>query len=300
VVNTGDTSYLPHLESEAIRIIRKAIGSFKKPVMLFSGGKDSMLMMHLAYLAFGELPCPILHVDTGHNFDEVLAYRDKMASKYGAELLVAKVQDYIDGGIIEDEKGEVPSRNRLQSVPLMDTISKMGFDCVFGGGRRDEEKARAKERIFSHRNKEGVWKPENQQPELWDLYNTSHFSGEHFRVFPISNFTELDVWNYIASEKIELPSLYFSHNREVTFRNEMLMAVTPQFPLLEGQEAKNERIRFRTVGDISCTGAVYSDAENIEQVIMEISNSRTSERGTRADDRVKPSAMEDRKKQGYF
>jgi len=268
--------------------------------MLFSGGKDSMLMMHLAYLAFGKMPCPILHVDTGHNFSEVLQFRDDMAKAYQAEMHIAYVQDYIDAGLLEEEAGPNPSRNRLQSVPLMDTIAKMKFDCVFGGGRRDEEKARAKERIFSHRNNAGIWKPENQQPELWDLYNYCHAENEHFRVFPISNFTELDVWQYLANEHIALPNLYFSHEREVVMRNEMLMAVTPQFPLLAGETASKSIIRFRTVGDISCTGAVYSQAGTVAQVIEEITHSRTSERGTRADDKVLPSAMEDRKKQGYF
>ena len=294
---------LDALEAEAVHIIREVAATFERPVLLFSGGKDSAVMLHLAVKAFwpARLPFPVMHVDTGHNFDEVIAYRDRRVAELGATLVVASVQASIDAGRVAEETGPRASRNRLQSVTLLDAIAEHRFDAVFGGGRRDEDKARAKERVFSFRDEFGQWDPKNQRPELWNLYNGRHRTGEHIRVFPLSNWTELDVWSYIAREGIELPSIYFAHRRAVFRRDGMLLAVSPYVTLLPDEEPEELMVRFRTVGDATCTGAVESTAATIEEVIAEVAASRVTERGaTRADDRFTEAAMEDRKKEGYF
>ncbi len=294
-------THLAALEGEAIHIIREAVGELERPVLLFSGGKDSVVMLHLASKAFwpGRLPFPLLHVDTGHNFPEVLAYRDTVVDKLGVSLVVAKVQDYIDDGRLQERPDG--TRNPLQTQPLLDAIAENRFDAVFGGGRRDEEKARAKERVVSLRDEFGQWDPRNQRPELWNLYNPRHRPGEHVRVFPLSNWTELDVWNYIAAEHIELPSLYFAHDREVFERNGMLLPVSPVTEPRPGEDVRVRHVRYRTIGDMSCTGAVESDASTIGEVLLEVAATRITERGaTRADDKLSEAAMEDRKKEGYF
>ncbi|HSN11514.1 MAG TPA: sulfate adenylyltransferase subunit CysD [Propionibacteriaceae bacterium] len=292
---------LGELESEAIHIIREAVGELERPVLLFSGGKDSVVMLHLALKAFwpGPLPFPLLHVDTGHNFPEVLAYRDAIVEKYKLRLIVASVQDYLDDGrLLERADG---TRNPLQTQPLLDAIAAGRFDAVFGGGRRDEEKARAKERVVSLRDEFGQWDPRNQRPELWNLYNPRHRPGEHVRVFPLSNWTELDVWRYIEREEIQLPSLYFSHPRDVFHRDGMWLAVGPHSSPRSSEVPVSKVVRYRTVGDMSCTGAVESDASTITDILVEVATTRISERGaTRADDRLTETAMEDRKKEGYF
>jgi sulfate adenylyltransferase subunit 2 len=293
---------LDTLEAESIFIIREVAAEFEHPVMLFSGGKDSVLMLQLARKAFAPapVPFPILHVDTGHNFPEVIAFRDKVVEQYGLRLEVASVQDLIDDGIIKVGH-ELESRNRHQTRALLDAIKGGGFDAVFGGGRRDEDKARAKERVLSFRDKFGQWDPKNQRPELWRLYNGRHRKGEHIRVFPISDWTELDVWRYLAREEIELPPIYFAHEREVVDNEGLLMAVNEFFPLPEGAEAHTEMVRYRTVGDATLTGAVSSQATDYASVIEETSVSRITERGaTRGDDRFSEAAMEDRKREGYF
>jgi sulfate adenylyltransferase subunit 2 len=294
-------NHLDLLEAEAIHIIREAVAELERPVLLFSGGKDSVVLLHLAEKAFwpGPVPFPLLHVDTGHNFPEVLAYRDAVAARLGLRLLVASVQDYIDDGrLLERPDG---TRNPLQTQPLLDAIAEYRFDAVFGGGRRDEEKARAKERVVSLRDEFGQWDPRNQRPELWDLYNPRHRPGEHVRVFPISNWTELDVWHYIAAENIELPSLYYAHDREVFDRDGMWLAVGPHSQPKEKDLVLKLQVRYRTVGDMSCTGAVESDAGDVKAVLAEVAATRVTERGaTRADDRMTEAAMEDRKKEGYF
>ena len=296
-------SSLDALEAEAVHIIREVAATFERPVLLFSGGKDSAVMLHLAVKAFwpARLPFPVMHVDTGHNFDEVIDYRDRRVAELGATLVVASVQASIDAGRVTEETGPRASRNRLQSVTLLDAITEHRFDAVFGGGRRDEDKARAKERVFSFRDEFGQWDPKNQRPELWNLYNGRHRPGEHIRVFPLSNWTELDVWSYIAREGIELPSIYFAHRRAVFRRDGMLLAVSPYVTLLPDEEPEELMVRFRTVGDATCTGAVESTAATVEEVIAEVAASRITERGaTRADDRFTEAAMEDRKKEGYF
>ena len=292
---------LDALESEGIHIIREVVAEFERPVLLFSGGKDSVVMLHLAAKAFwpGPVPFALLHVDTGHNFPEVLAFRDAVVERLGARLHVASVQDYLDDGRLRERADG--TRNPLQTQPLLDAIAEHRFDSVFGGGRRDEEKARAKERIFSLRDEFGQWDPRNQRPELWNLYNGRHRPGEHVRVFPLSNWTELDVWRYIARERIELPSLYYAHDREVFERDGMLLAVTPVSLPRETEPVKTVQVRYRTVGDMSCTGAVESDALTVADVVVEVAATRITERGaTRADDRMTEAAMEDRKKEGYF
>ena len=292
---------LDALESEGIHIIREVAAEFERPVLLFSGGKDSVVMLHLAAKAFwpGPVPFSLLHIDTGHNFPEVLAYRDAAVARLGARLHVASVQDYIDDGRLRDRADG--TRNPLQTLPLLDAIGEHRFDAVFGGGRRDEEKARAKERVFSLRDEFGQWDPRNQRPELWNLYNGKHRPGEHVRVFPLSNWTELDMWRYITRERIELPALYYAHVRDVFERDGMLLAVGPHSQPREHEVVRPVRVRYRTVGDMSCTGAVESDAVTVEDVVVEVAATRITERGaTRADDRVTEAAMEDRKKEGYF
>jgi len=294
-------SHLDALESEAVHIFREVAGEFERPVILFSGGKDSIVMLHLALKAFAPAPVPfaLLHVDTGHNFPEVLAYRDRAAARHNLRLHVANVQDYIDDGRLRERPDG--TRNPLQTVPLLDGITEGKYDAVFGGGRRDEEKARAKERVFSLRDEFGAWDPRRQRPELWSLYNGRHAAGEHVRVFPLSNWTELDVWQYIAREGIELPEIYYAHERDVFARDGMWLTAGDWGGPKDGETVETRLIRYRTVGDMSCTGAVDSDAATTEQVITEITASRVTERGaTRADDKMSEAAMEDRKREGYF
>jgi sulfate adenylyltransferase subunit 2 len=298
---THQLDLLDALEAEAIHIIREVAAEFERPALLFSGGKDSVVMLHLAKKAFwpAAVPFPLLHVDTGHNFPEVIDYRDVTVEKIGARLEVAQVQDYIDDGRLAERSDG--TRNPLQTQPLLDAIAEHKFDAVFGGGRRDEEKARAKERVLSLRDEFGQWDPRNQRPELWNLYNGRHRPGEHVRAFPLSNWTELDVWRYIERESIDLPSLYYAHYRDVVERDGMLLAVGEFITPRDGETVTNRLVRYRTVGDMSCTGAVESDAKDVAAVIAEIQATRITERGaTRADDRISEAAMEDRKKEGYF
>jgi sulfate adenylyltransferase subunit 2 len=296
-------SQLDVLEAEAIHVMREVAAEFERPVLLFSGGKDSIVMLALAERAFwpAKIPFPVMHVDTGHNFDEVLEFRDRRATELGVRLIVASVQESIDAGRVTEETGRWASRNRLQTTTLLDAISEHRFDAVFGGARRDEEKARAKERVFSFRDEFGQWDPKNQRPELWSLYNTRIRRGEHIRVFPLSNWTELDVWQYIAREQLEIPSIYFAHRRSVFERDGILLADHPYTNRSDSEAPFETMVRYRTVGDISCTGAVESSATTLTEVINEIAATRITERGqTRADDRASEAAMEDRKREGYF
>jgi len=296
-------SHLDALEAESIHIMREVAAEFEHPVLLFSGGKDSAVMLKVAEKAFwpARIPFPLMHVDTGHNFPEVIDYRDRRVAELGVELVVGSVQASIDSGRVTEEKGPKAIRNRLQSVTLLDSIEEHGFDAVFGGGRRDEDKARAKERVYSFRDEFGQWDPKNQRPELWNLYNGRHRKGEHIRVFPISNWTEMDVWQYIEREEVELPSIYYAHRRQVFRRDGMLLALTDFVTVLDDEEVEEMVVRFRTVGDATCTGAVESPAANPAEVIVEVAASRITERGaTRADDKFAEAAMEDRKKEGYF
>ena len=296
-------SNLAELEAESIHIFREVAAEFERPVLLFSGGKDSAVMLRLAEKAFWptRIPFSLMHVDTGHNFDEVLDYRDRRVSELGVTLVVASVQESIDAGRVVEETGPRASRNRLQTTTLLDAITSNRFDAVFGGGRRDEEKARAKERVFSFRDEFGQWDPKNQRPELWNLYNGRHKQGEHIRIFPLSNWTELDIWQYVADDKVELPSIYYAHQREVFERDGMLIAVNPFVTIADDEVVETRTVRFRTVGDASCTGAVESGATTVEEVILEVAAARITERGaTRADDRISEAGMEDRKREGYF
>lgn len=295
-------SHLDQLEAEAIFILRETAAQFENPALLFSGGKDSIVMAHLASKAFwpARLPFPLVHIDTGHNFQETIEYRDQFVEKIGARLVVGSVQQSIDDARVQEEKGANASRNSLQITTLLDTLEKHGFDAALGGGRRDEEKARAKERFFSHRDDFGQWDPKNQRPELWNLFNGRKHEGEHFRIFPLSNFTEMDVWMYMRQEKIELPSLYYAHERETVTRNNTILAVSEFVQPREGETVERKMIRFRTMGDATITGAVESSADTMDKIIEEVAAARQTERGNRADDKRSETAMEDRKKEGYF
>ena len=295
-------SYLEELESEAIFVLREVWAQFQNPVILFSGGKDSIVVTHLAKKAFfpSKIPFALMHVDTGHNFPETMAFRDKLIEDLGVRLIVGSVQESIDQGRVAEERGKSATRNALQITTLLDAIEEHRIDCAIGGGRRDEEKARAKERFFSHRDDFGQWDPKNQRPELWNLFNGKHFEGEHFRVFPISNWTEMDVWNYILQEKIEIPSLYLAHEREVVWRNNSWIPNSEFLTLDEREEVVTKKVRFRTLGDITITGGIESEADTLEKIVLEVSAMRQTERGNRADDKRSENAMEDRKKLGYF
>jgi sulfate adenylyltransferase subunit 2 len=300
---TYELSHLETLEAESIHIFREVAAEFERPVLLFSGGKDSIVLLRLAEKAFrpGRFPFPVMHVDTGHNFPEVIEFRDRLVSQLGEKLVVASVQDSIDRGRVVEETGPRASRNRLQTTTLLDAIEEHGFDAAFGGARRDEERARAKERVFSFRDDFGQWDPKRQRPELWALFNGRIRKGEHVRVFPISNWTELDVWQYIATEGLEVPTIYYAHERQVFQRDGMLYAYSDYVELIDGEEPFEASVRYRTVGDMTCTGAVRSTAATLEDVVAEIAATRITERGeTRADDRVTEAAMEDRKREGYF
>jgi sulfate adenylyltransferase subunit 2 len=300
---TYELSHLRVLEAESIHIIREVAAEFERPVLLFSGGKDSIVMLRLAEKAFwpARTPFPVMHVDTGHNFPEVLEFRDRRVAELGVKLVVASVQQAIDDGRVVEEKGPRASRNRLQTTTLLDAIEEHRFDAAFGGARRDEEKARAKERVYSFRDEFGQWDPKNQRPELWSLYNGRHHQGEHIRIFPLSNWTELDIWQYIAEEQVDIPSIYYAHERQVFQRDGMWLAVSEFLEPNENEEIVTKTVRYRTVGDATITGAVESSASTVEQVVAEVAATRLTERGaTRADDRVTEAAMEDRKKEGYF
>lgn len=295
-------NYLDELESEAIYILREVWAQFQNPVILFSGGKDSIVVTHLAKKAFypSRIPFPLMHVDTGHNFPETIKFRDDLIESLGATLIVGSVQESIDTGRVAEEKGKNATRNALQITTLLDAIETNKVDCAIGGGRRDEEKARAKERFFSHRDDFGQWDPKIQRPELWNILNGKHFEGEHFRAFPISNWTEMDVWNYILRENISIPSLYFAHEREVVWRQESWIPVSEYLKLEDGEEVQKKKIRFRTLGDITITGGIESDADSLEKIVAEVSAMKQTERGNRSDDKRSETAMEDRKRQGYF
>ena len=301
-MNRYHLTHLKELEAESIFIIREVVAQFENPVLLFSGGKDSIVCHHLARKAFypANVPFPLMHIDTGHNFEELYKFRDELVKETNARLIIASVQKSIDDGKVKEENGINSSRNKLQTTTLLDAIEHHQFDCAMGGARRDEEKARAKERFFSHRNDFGQWDPKNQRPELWNLFNGKKSFGEHFRAFPISNWTEMDIWQYILQEKIKIPSLYFSHQRDCFIRNGVVMAKTSFTLTKPEEEIAKMQVRFRTIGDATCTGATISNADNLEKIIDEVSSSRITERGGRADDKRSEAAMEDRKKEGYF
>lgn len=301
-MSTYYLNYLEELESEAIFILREVWAQFQNPVILFSGGKDSILVTHLARKAFhpAKIPFALMHVDTGHNFPEAIKFRDDLVKELGVNLIVGSVQKSIDDGRVAEEKGKNATRNALQITTLLDTIEELKIDCAIGGGRRDEEKARAKERFFSHRDEFGQWDPKNQRPELWNLLNGKYFEGEHFRAFPISNWTEMDVWNYLTKEGIEIPSLYLAHEREVVKRNGSWIPNSEFLKLEPNEEIVKKKIRFRTLGDITITGGIESDADTMEKIVEEVSTMRETERGNRSDDKRSETAMEDRKKDGYF
>jgi len=301
-MNRYGLTHLRELEAESIYVLREVAAQFERPVLLFSGGKDSIVVSHLARKAFfpAKIPFPLMHVDTGHNFPETIEYRDTWIEQIGARLIVASVQDSIDNGRVVEEQGFSASRNALQTITLLDAIEENKFDCAIGGARRDEEKARAKERFFSHRDEFGQWDPKNQRPELWNLFNGRKSQGEHFRVFPISNWTEMDVWQYIYQEQIPIPNIYFTHQRRVIVRDGVLYAESEHLNVRPNEHAVEMQVRFRTVGDMTCTGAVLSPASTLEDIIQEVAASRVTERGTRADDKRSDAAMEDRKKLGYF
>jgi sulfate adenylyltransferase subunit 2 len=301
-MSSYNLTHLAQLEHEAVFIMREVAAQFERPALLFSGGKDSIVMVRLAQKAFwpAKFPFPLVHIDTGHNFDETIAFRDKLVRETGARLIVRSVADSIKLGRAVEEKGPNPSRNTLQTVTLLDTIEEQKFDACLGGARRDEEKARAKERFFSHRDEFGQWDPKNQRPELWNLFNGRNHHGEHFRVFPLSNWTEMDVWQYIAMENLSIPSIYFTHEREIVNRGGVLLGKSPFITLLDGERYEKKRVRFRTVGDATCTGAVESDAATLSEIIQEVASARVTERGARADDKRSETAMEYRKKAGYF
>lgn len=295
-------THLKELEAESIYILREVAAQFQKPAILFSGGKDSICVTHLARKAFhpAKFPFPLVHIDTGHNFPETMAFRDNLVEELGAKLIVGSVQKSIDEGRAAEEKGKNASRNAIQTVTLLDTIEEHGFDACIGGARRDEEKARAKERFFSHRDEFGQWDPKNQRPELWNIFNGKHQYGEHFRVFPLSNWTEMDVWQYILAENIAIPSLYFAHDRDVIWRNSTWLPVSDFLQIDESEEIVKKKLRFRTLGDITITGGVESEADSLEKIVEEVAAARHTERGNRADDKRSETAMEDRKKEGYF
>lgn len=295
-------THLQELESEAIYVIREVVAQFDKPAILFSGGKDSIVVTHLAKKAFwpAKIPLPLIHIDTGHNFAETMEFRDKLVDELGVQLIVGSVEESIKQGRVAEETGINASRNALQTVTLLDTIEKYKIDAALGGARRDEEKARAKERFFSHRDDFGQWDPKNQRPELWNIFNGRKNMGEHFRVFPISNWTEMDVWNYILKENLAIPSLYFAHQREVVFRDNTWLPISEFLTLREGEKVESKLLRFRTLGDITITGGIESDADTLEKIVKEVAATRSTERGNRGDDKRSETAMEDRKKQGYF
>jgi len=295
-------SHLKELEAEAMFVIREVVAQFENPVLLFSGGKDSIVCFHLARKAFfpAKVPFSLMHVDTGHNFPETIAFRDRLMKETNTKLIVASVQDSIDQGRVVEEKGLLASRNKLQTTTLLDGIEDNKFDCAMGGARRDEEKARAKERFFSHRDDFGQWDPKNQRPELWNIFNGKKNMGEHFRVFPISNWTEMDIWQYILQEKIDIPEIYFSHTRPCFVRDGIIMGKADFVPTKDSEEVKDMVVRFRTIGDATCTGAVASTASTLEEIIEEVASTRVTERGGRSDDKRSEAAMEDRKKEGYF
>lgn len=301
-MNTYYLNYLEELESEAIYILREVYAQFENPVILFSGGKDSILVTHLAKKAFwpNKIPFPLLHIDTGHNFPETLQFRDQLVNELNVQLIVGSVQKSIDDGRVAEERGKHATRNALQTTTLLDAIEDNKIDCAIGGGRRDEEKARAKERFFSHRDDFGQWDPKNQRAELWNILNGKYFEGEHFRAFPISNWTEMDVWNYIKKENIQIPSLYFAHDREVVWKNDSWIPVSEFLIKDDGLEIHSKRIRFRTLGDITITGGIESDADTLEKIVLEVAAMKQTERGNRSDDKRSETAMEDRKRQGYF
>ncbi|WP_425390045.1 sulfate adenylyltransferase subunit CysD [Ekhidna sp.] len=295
-------THLKELEAESIFILREVAAQFQNPAILFSGGKDSICITHLAKKAFhpAKIPFPLVHIDTGHNFPETMEFRDNLINELGAKLIVGSVQKSIDDGRASEERGKNASRNALQTITLLDTIEEYGFDACIGGARRDEEKARAKERFFSHRDEFGQWDPKNQRPELWNIFNGKHQFGEHFRVFPLSNWTEMDVWQYILAEKIDIPSLYFAHIRDVIWRNNTWLPVSEFIQIDDSEEVVNKKLRFRTLGDITITGGVESDADTLDKIVEEVAAARHTERGNRADDKRSETAMEDRKKEGYF